>query len=142
MKASLKPGIKYVHRFVVPRTKTVPALFPEAPEFAAMPEVLATGYLVGLLEWACVMAINPHLDGPAEQSVGILINVTHSAATPPGLEVTTHVELLEVDGKRLVFSVTAHDGIDTISEGQHERFVIDRSRFDAKLRAKSGGASC
>ena len=129
MKASLKPGLTYRHRFVVPREKTVPALYPEAEEFLAMPEVFATGYLVGFLEWACVMAIKPHLDWPAEQSLGTHIDVSHSAATPPGLEVTADVELLEVDGRRLVFRVSAHDGIDTISQGRHERFVIDKARF-------------
>lgn len=136
MKTSLQPGLRYVHRFVVPTSKTVPALYPESEEFLAMPEVFATGYLVGFLEWACVMAIKPHLDWPAEQSVGTHINVSHAAATPPGMEVTATVELLEVDGKRLVFAVQAHDGVDTISEGRHERFVIDKERFDARVRAK------
>ena len=136
MKASLKPGLTYQHRFVIPKTKTVPGLYPESEEFLAMPEVFATGYLVGLLEWACVKAINPHLDWPAEQTVGTHINVSHSAATPPGLEVTASVKLIEVDGKRLVFAVQAHDGVDQISEGRHERFVINKERFDARVRAK------
>lgn len=140
MKTSLQPGLKYVHRFVVTASKTVPALYPESEEFVAMPEVFATGYLVGFLEWACVMAIKPHLDWPAEQSVGTHINVSHAAATPPGMEVTASVELLEVDGKRLVFAVSAHDGVDIISEGRHERYVIDKERFEARVRAKGEGA--
>lgn len=136
MKASLKPGIHYEHTFVVPTSKTVPALYPESPEFVAMPEVFATGFLVGFLEWACIKAINPHLDWPREQTVGTHIDVSHEAATPPGLEVTATVELVEVDGRRLVFAVEAHDGIDLISRGRHERFVIDNAKFDAKLGAK------
>jgi fluoroacetyl-CoA thioesterase len=136
LKTSLQPGLRYVHRFIVPASKTVPALYPESEEFVAMPEVFATGYLVGFLEWACVMAIKPHLDWPAEQSVGTHINVSHAAATPPGMEVTATVELLEVDGKRLVFAVQAHDGVDIISEGRHERFVIDKERFEARVRLK------
>ncbi len=139
LKTSLQPGLKYVHRFIVPTSKTVPALYPESEEFVAMPEVFATGYLVGFLEWACVMAIKPHLDWPAEQSVGTHINVSHAAATPPGMEVTATVELIKVDGKRLVFAVEAHDGVDTISEGRHERFVIDKERFEARVRLKGGG---
>jgi fluoroacetyl-CoA thioesterase len=139
LKTSLQPGLKYVHRFIVPISKTVPALYPESEEFVAMPEVFATGYLVGFLEWACVMAIKPHLDWPAEQSVGTHINVSHAAATPPGMEVTATVELIEVDGKRLVFAVQAHDGVDTISEGRHERVVIDKARFEARVRLKGGG---
>jgi fluoroacetyl-CoA thioesterase len=136
MKDSLKPGIRYQHRFLVPSTKTVPALYPEAEEFLAMPEVFATGFMVGFLEWACIKCINPHLDWPKEQTVGTHINVSHEAATPPGLEVTATVELIEVDGRKLVFRVEAHDGVDLISRGMHERFVINRERFDAKLGEK------
>lgn len=136
MKETLKPGVTYEHRFVVPSSKTVPALFPEAEEFLAMPEVFATGFMVGLLEWACIRCVNPHIDWPAEQTVGTHINVSHQAATPPGLEVTVTVELVEVDGKRLVFQVEAHDGVDVISRGRHERFLINKERFDAKVGAK------
>lgn len=140
MKPTLKPGLVYEHRFVVPASKTVPALYPEAPEFVAMPEVFATGFLVGFLEWACIKAVNPHLDAPGEQTVGTHIDVSHEAATPPGREVTARVELVEVDGRRLVFAVEAHDGVDLISRGRHERFVIDRARFDAKLDHKKPAA--
>jgi fluoroacetyl-CoA thioesterase len=136
MKATLKPGIRYAHTFVVPASKTVPALYPESEEFLAMPEVFATGFLVGFLEWACIRAINPHLDWPDEQTVGTHIDVSHEAATPPGLEVTATVELVEVDGRRLVFEVEAHDGVDLISRGRHERFVINREKFAAKLGEK------
>jgi predicted thioesterase len=97
LKETLKPGIRYEHKFVVPTSKTVPALYPESTEFVAMPEVFATGYLVGFLEWACIRAVNPHLDWPKEQTVGTHINVSHEAATPPGLEVTATVELIKVD---------------------------------------------
>ena len=137
MKETLKIGIRYEHKFVVPVSKTVPALYPESEEFLVMPEVFATGFLVGFLEWACMKAINPHLDWPKEQSVGIHINVSHVAATPPGLEVTAIVELIEVDGRRLVFSVEANDGIDIISKGEHVRFVINKDKFNTKLRQKA-----
>jgi fluoroacetyl-CoA thioesterase len=136
MKGTLIPGIRYEHKFVVPQSKTVPALYPESGEFASMPEVFATGFLVGLLEWACIKAVNPHLDWPREQTVGTHIDVSHEAATPPGLEITTFVELIAVERRKLVFAVTAHDGVDLISKGRHERFVIDREQFDAKLSAK------
>jgi fluoroacetyl-CoA thioesterase len=101
-----------------------------------MPEVFATGFLVGFLEWACIKAINPHLDWPDEQSVGTHIDVSHEAATPPGLTVTASVELIAVEGRKLVFAVEAHDGVDLISRGRHERFVIDRVKFDARVGAK------
>jgi len=140
MKDTLKPGIKYVHTFRVPQSKTVPALYPESDEFVAMPEVFATGFLVGFLEWACIKAINPYLDWPQEQTVGTHIDVSHEAATPPGLEVTANVELIAVEGRKLVFAVEAHDGIDLISRGRHERFVINKEKFDAKLGAKRSHA--
>lgn len=136
MKDSLKVGITYTHRFTVPLSKTVPALYPESEEFVAMPEVFATGFLVGLLEWACIKAINPHLDWPKEQSVGTHIDVSHEAATPPGLTVAVKVELIAVDGKKLVFAVEAHDGVDLIAKGRHERFVINKEKFDARLGVK------
>lgn len=136
MKDSLKPGIKYEHKFIVPASKTVPALYPESAEFVAMPEVFATGFLVGFLEWACIKAINPHLDWPLEQTVGTHIDVSHEAATPPGLEVTATVELVALEGKKLVFKVEAHDGVDLISRGTHERYIINKEKFDARVAAK------
>jgi fluoroacetyl-CoA thioesterase len=141
VKESLRPGIRFEHKFVVPSSKTVPALYPEAEEFVAMPEVFATGFLVGFLEWACIKCVNPHLDWPREQTVGTHIDVSHEAATPPGLEVTATVELLAIDGRKLVFAVQAHDGLELISRGRHERFIIDRTRFDARVGQKKPGAS-
>ncbi|RCX24742.1 thioesterase family protein [Thioalbus denitrificans] len=139
MKESLRPGIEYEHRFTVTDAKTVPALYPEAPEFQAMPAVFATGFMVGFLEWACIRAVNPHLDWPAEQTVGTHVDVSHTAATPAGFEVTAKVRLVEVDGRRLVFEVEAHDGVDLITKGTHERFVIDSRRFGERLARKAGG---
>jgi fluoroacetyl-CoA thioesterase len=136
MKDSLKAGIKYQHKFTIPKSKTVPNLYPESEEFKIMPEVFATGYLVGFLEWACILAIKPHLDWPAEQSVGTHINVSHEAATPVGLEVTANVELIKVEGKKLTFNVEASDGVDVISKGVHERFVINKEKFDNKVKEK------
>ena len=137
MKPSLIPGIEFEFRFRVPGSKTVPALYPESPEFQEMPQVFATGFLVGFLEWACIKAVKPHLDWPEEQTVGTQISVSHSAATPPGLEVTAKVKLIQVDGRRLVFEVEANDGVDVISKGTHERFVINRARFTEKVKQKA-----
>ena len=137
MKPTLKAGIEYEFRFRVPETKTVPALYPQSPEFREMPQVFATGFMVGFLEWACIKAVNPHLDWPEEQTVGTHVNVSHLAATPPGLEVTAKVKLTQVDGRRLVFEVEASDGVDVISKGTHERFVINRARFSEKVKQKA-----
>lgn len=136
MKETLKPGIRYEHKFTVSPSETVPALYPEAKEFQVMPEVFATGFLVGLLEWTCIKAVMSHIDWPQEQTVGIHIDVSHEAATPPGLEITAIAELTEVKGKKLVFNVEAHDGVDLISKGQHVRFVINKEQFDSRLSKK------
>ena len=136
MKNSLKVGIKYEHKFIIPKSKTVPNLYPESEEFKIMPEVFATGYLVGFLEWACILAIKPHLDWPAEQSVGTHINVSHEAATPVGLEVIANVELTKIEGKKLTFNVEARDSVDIISKGVHERFIINKEKFDNKVKEK------
>jgi len=136
MKDTLKPGIESVFTFHIPESKTVPALYPESTEFQEMPEVFATGFMVGFLEWACIKAINPYLDWPGEQTVGTHIDVSHIAATPVGFEVTAKVKLVEVDGRRLVFEVEAHDGVDLISKGTHERFVISKDKFNLKMKDK------
>lgn len=138
MKDTLQAGIKHTFVFPIDDSKLVPALIPEAKEFRVMPNVFATGYLVGLIEWVCIQAVNPHLDWPHEQTVGIHVNVSHTAATPPGFSVTVNVELVEVDGKKLVFEVEARDEMDVITKGRHERFVINKEKFDARLLDKAG----
>jgi fluoroacetyl-CoA thioesterase len=140
VKPSLAPGLEGELRFVVPVGKTVPHLYPESPGFAAMPEVLATGFMVGLVEWACIDLIAPHLD-EGEMSLGVHVDLSHVAATPPGLEVTVRVRLDEVDGRRLAFSAQADDGVDGICAGRHRRFVVDRARFDAGVARKAAGSA-
>lgn len=140
MKATLQAGLHYCFTFSVAANKTVPYLYPESASFQQMPPVLATGYLVGLLEWACIEAIKPHLDWPREQSLGTHVNFSHLAATPPGMTITVDVRLDKAEGRKLTFSVAAHDGVDKISEGTHERVVIDAERFNAKVAEKSRAA--
>lgn len=136
MKDSLKAGLTFQFKFKIPEDKTVPHLLPESGEFQVMPKVLATGFMVGLIEWACIRAINPHIDWPKEQTVGVGVNLTHSAATPPGLTVTIKGMLERVDGRKLIFQIEADDGVDKISEGTHERFVTDAEKFNQKAAQK------
>lgn len=136
MKNTLSPGETHQFKFVVPETKTVPQLFTESPEFQAMPDVFATGYMVGLMEWACIQMLAPHLD-EGEGSLGVHINVSHSAATPVGMTVTVDVECLEVNGPRAKFRVSAHDGMDKIGEGEHDRFIVKWERFNTRLEQKA-----
>jgi len=137
MRQTLRAGLEGTFRYRVPDSKTVPRIYEEAADFQMMPRVLATGYMVALVEWACIELIKPHLDWPGEQTLGTRVDISHTAATPPGLTVEVRTRLESVEGRKLVFAVTAHDGIDRISEGRHERHVIDAARFLAKVSSKA-----
>jgi fluoroacetyl-CoA thioesterase len=136
MKPSLKPGLTYRLAYTVPESKTVPYTYPESRVIAAMPKVFATGFMIILMEWACTELLAGHLDG-REGSVGVHVDVSHLAATPPGLTVTVDVECVEVVGQRIAFNVKAHDGVDLIGEGRDERYVVAWDKFDARVATKS-----
>jgi fluoroacetyl-CoA thioesterase len=136
MKSSLGPGTSFEFSYRVPEHKTVPHVYPESPLFQAMPHVFATAYLVGLFEWACMEAIQPHLEAD-EQSLGVDIRISHTAATPPGLLVTVQVVVEAVEGRKLSFRVSAHDGVDSIGEGTHQRVLIQPERFLQKVARKA-----
>ena len=136
MKDTLKEGFAFEFKYKVPKNRTVPSLYPKSPEFQDMPEVFATGYMVGLFEWACVQAIKPYLNWPQEQTVGIHVNFSHIAATPPGLTITVRGRLNKVDGRKLSFSINADDGVEKISEGTHDRFIIFQDKFNEKIKEK------
>jgi len=137
MQDILKEGFAFEFKYVVPDNKTVPNLYPESPEFLEMPEVFATGYMVGLFEWACVQAIKPYLDWPKEQTVGIHVNFSHIAPTPPGLTITVSGRLDKREGRKLSFTISADDGVEKISEGTHERFIIYPEKFKARVEEKT-----
>ena len=140
MADTLQAGMSFEFRYTVPEDKTVPHLFPDIEEGAVMPHVLATGYMVGLMEFACIKFINPHIDWPRQQTVGIHVNVSHSAATPPGMTVTVKGRLEKVEGRKLSFALEAFDDQDQISSGTHERFIIDAQKFNAAVAKKRAGA--
>ncbi len=136
MKDTLRAGAKTQFSYRVPATKTVPHLYPDAHEFQLMPTVFATGFMVGLMEWTCLHIIAPHLD-EGEGSLGVHINVSHLAATVPGQTVTVDAELTKVAGRRLYFRVKAHDGIDLIGEGEHQRVIVDWKKFEQRVNDKA-----
>ncbi len=136
MKPTLRAGASTQFSFRIPATKTVPHLFPEAREFQLMPTVFATGFMVGLMEWTCLNIIAPHLDD-GEGSLGVHINVSHVAATVPGQTVTVDAECTKVEGRRLFFHVKAHDGIDLIGEGEHQRMIVDWAKFEQRVNDKA-----
>jgi fluoroacetyl-CoA thioesterase len=141
MKPTLQSGIQHTFRYTVPDEKTVPHIYREAVDFQDMPKVFATGFMVALCEWACVELLKPHLDGPHEQSVGTHVNLSHTAATPAGLTVTVEATLEKVEGRKLTFSVRAHDGVDAITSGTHERFIIDAAKFNQRVAEKARHAT-
>ena len=136
MKDTLKVGDVHTFRFRVTDAKTVPNLYPESPDFRAMPAVFATGFMVGLMEWACIDALKAHLD-EGEGSLGIHIDVTHVAATPPGQEVTVHVTCTRIDGRRIAWHVRAEDEAELIGEGSHQRAIVRWDRFLPKVAEKA-----
>ena len=98
-------------------------------------DVFATPMMIALVEKTCNESVLPHLDA-GQGTVGTLVNVSHTAATPIGMKVWCESELVEIDRRRLVFKVKAFDECGPIGEGTHERFIIDTARFAEKAMAK------
>ncbi len=98
--------------------------------------VFATPCMVALMEEAAAGCAEPFLDGE-ETTVGTLVQVSHISATPEGMEVTAAAKLVEADGRRLVFEVTAVDDIGVVGQGKHERFVVKKDKFMKKTLAKN-----
>lgn len=98
--------------------------------------VLSTPALVQSFEAAAIKAISAGLTA-GEGSVGTFISVRHLAATPVGMHFQVTARVKEVEGRRVVFTLQAHDDKECIGEGEHERFVIDRAKFLARIAAKS-----
>ena len=101
-----------------------------------VPDVYASACMIGLVEATCVALMAEHL-APEETSVGIGFQFTHEAATPIGMEVRVRVRLAAIDGRRCVFEVEGHDAVDRITVGRHERAVVQREKFLARVRAKA-----
>jgi fluoroacetyl-CoA thioesterase len=135
MKETLQPGLEHTFSFLLSKEKTVPYVYPESDLFREMPEVFATAFMVGFMEWACMEALRPYLE-EGERTLGTMINITHQAATPPGMTVTACVKCLEVDGKRTLWEIEARDEVEVIGKGTHERFTVNNEKFCARLEAK------
>jgi fluoroacetyl-CoA thioesterase len=97
--------------------------------------VFSTPALVGLMEGAAVQVLDRRLP-PGQTTVGAHIDVHHLAATPVGATVRTRAELEAIEGRKLVFKIQAWDDLELIGEASHDRFVIDESRFMAKVQAR------
>ena len=98
-------------------------------------EVYATPAMIALMEETASESVKPKLE-IGQGSVGTYIAIKHLAATPIGMHVRCESELVEVDGRRLVFNITAYDEKEKIGEGTHERFIISNDKFQSKVNSK------
>ena len=98
-------------------------------------KVFSTPSMVALLEKTALLSVEPYLD-EGQSTVGTAINITHSSATPEGMQVCADSEVIEVERRRIVFKVKAYDKAGLIGEGTHERFIIDIDKFTARAEAK------
>ena len=99
-------------------------------------DVLATPAMIALMEKTAWTSVQPHLDEGCG-TVGTLLNVTHDAPTPLGMTVHCESELIEIKGRKLVFSITAYDKDGKIGGGIHERFIIQNEKFQSKANSKA-----
>lgn len=97
--------------------------------------VYATPAMIALIEATASRSVAPFLED-GTSTVGTLLNVVHSSPSPVGMEITCDTELVEVDRRRLVFSVTVRDSVGEIGSGRHERFIVDDSKFMSKAQSK------
>ena len=125
----LETGIKGTKELIVSEDKTAKAMG------SGTLDVFATPALIALMEETCWRSVADQLEDGCG-TVGTLLEIRHTAPTPIGMDVTCESELVEVDGRRLVFTVQAHDAKGLVGEGRHERFVIQNEKFQVKANAK------
>lgn len=126
MLQELKPGLTGTAETVVRETNTALAMG------SGSLYVFATPCMIALMEQAACNAVAACLDEEST-SVGTLVNITHNAATGMGKAVTATATLTAVEGRKLVFEITAADEDKQIGKGTHERFIVNKEKFMAKL---------
>ena len=94
--------------------------------------VYATPAMIALMEKTAMLSVASELE-EGQATVGTLLEISHLAACGLGTKVSCESELVEIDRKRLVFSVTAYNGETVIGKGRHERFIIDTEKFMSKI---------
>ena len=128
---SIEVGMKGRAETVVTQNNTAQAVG------SGLVSVFATPYMIALMENAAVNAVQARL-APDEGTVGTRLDVTHDAATPIGMKVWAEAEVTAVEGRKLVFTVSAWDETEKIGGGTHERFIIKPERFLEKAQGKKG----
>ncbi len=125
----LKPGLVGTATLVVAREHTAAHLG------SGRADVLASPVMITLMEAAAVACVERLLP-EGKESLGVHVDVAHTAPTPVGMSVTARAELREVSGRKLTFDVEARDARETIGTGTHMRVVVDAERFRANVAAK------
>lgn len=97
--------------------------------------VFGTPAMIALMEKTAWKSVQPYLE-EGQGTVGISLEIRHLSATPLGMKVKCESELLEVDGKKLLFYVRAFDQAGLIGEGKHERFIVSNDKFQKKTDEK------
>ena len=129
----LKPGLTGKAEIVVGTRDTAPHVG------SGKIGVLATPIMVNLMEAAALQAVERFMPA-GHQTVGTHLDVKHFAATPVGMRVVAHAELVKVEGRTLTFRIRAEDEREAIGEGMHERLIINVDRFDVRMQRKLGKA--
>ncbi len=125
----VETGIKGIRTVKVDDSNTAEAL-----GSGTLP-VFATPAMIALIEATASQSVAPHLE-EGSSTVGTHLDIAHSAASPVGIEVTCETELIEVDRRRLVFSVVVRDSVGEVGSGTHERFIVDNAKFMSKANSK------
>ncbi len=125
----IKPGLTGTAEMVVGTSDTAPRIG------SGHIAVLATPKMISLMEEAALAAVE-HLLPEGKQSLGTRVDISHLAATPVGMTVTAEAEVVAVEGRKAVFTLRAHDGMDLIGEGRHERVVVTAAAFQARIDEK------
>ena len=128
MKATLRPGIARTETRLIDLPRTIDFMGEDLRIYAT-PEVLRD------IEHTCRNLLLDYCD-PGEDSVGVRAEFDHSAATPLGMEVRITVTVAEVEGRRVVLDVVAHDAVEEIARGRHSRFIVDMAKAKQRLTAK------
>ena len=97
--------------------------------------VLSTPELVRFVEICALEGVRPFLQ-PGQDTVGTKVDIKHLAATPIGMRVTARCTLVEIDRRRLSFTFEVHDELDKVSEGSHDRFIVDKDKQQQRLQEK------
>ncbi|UCG19696.1 MAG: thioesterase family protein [Deltaproteobacteria bacterium] len=129
MSEELKAGLTHEIERQVTEDLSAQKVFPHVPN------VYATRAMVGHFEEVCAEMVLPYL-GEGEQTVGIGMKFSHTAATPIGMKVRFTAKLVEVEGRKLTFEVEGFDEVEKIGKATHDRFIINAEKFNSKIAEK------